>query len=94
MRGKGSRLPASVDNLGTVLLTLLEERHRFVFRDIDSVDITTGLNAEARAGAPGGYISNSRDVDVFTSVELECWLSRVDFQVDLAFWVIERCQLL
>jgi hypothetical protein len=87
-------VPATVYDLGSVLLTLLEDHHRLVLWNVDRVYVTAGFHAEARSGASGRYIANSRYIDVFASVELEGRLGRVNFEVDLRLWVVERCKLL
>ena len=87
-------MPAAVHNLGAILFTFLEYHHRLVLGNVDGVYISTGLDAEARTGGPGRQVSHGGYINVFSRVKLECWLGRMDFEVDLGLRVVERGQLL
>ena len=87
-------MPTAVHNLSAVLLTFLEYHHRLVLGDVDSVYVSARLDAETRTGAAGGQITNRRHVDVFSGVKLECWLGRVNFEMDFALRVVEGGKLL
>lgn len=86
--------PASVYDLGSVLLTLLQNHLRLVLRDVDGVDVATGLNAEPGACSPSWQVVDGWDIDVLARVELEPRFGGVDLEVNFALGVVRRNKLL
>jgi hypothetical protein len=89
-----SRRPTLVNDLGAVLLTLLEDHLVLVLRNVDSVDVTAGLYAETGARFPGWDTVDFGNIDEVACVELEGRLGGGDFKMNLAFRVVERSDLL
>jgi hypothetical protein len=87
-------VPASVDNLAAVFLTLLEDCLRPLFWHINSVDVASRLDAEPCACASSWETLDRRHVDVCSGVELEGRLCAGNLEVNLAFRVVERRKLL
>jgi hypothetical protein len=85
-----SRRPTLVNSLGAVLLALLENHLVPVLRDVDSIDVTAGLHAETRTRFPGRDTIDFGNVNEVTGIELEGWLGGGDFEVNLAFGMVER----
>lgn len=75
-------------------MSLLENHLRLVLRDVDGVDVTTGLDTEAGARSPSRQVVYGWDINVLAGVELEAWLGGVDLEVDLALRVVRGNELL
>jgi hypothetical protein len=88
-----SSLPAPVDSLAAVSLTLLQRNHRPPLLLVDRVDISAGLDAHAAPGAPGRQAVHLRHVDERTRVELERGLGAEGLEVDLGVGVVEADEL-
>ena len=87
-----SLLPRFIDVLRSIDLALLQQAHSLPFRYIGRIHISAGLDAEPRAGTPGGISTHGRDVDVFSGVELESGFGAVHFEVQAGSGVVERSE--
>lgn len=83
-------LPTLIDDLSAPELAFLQQDLALPLVFIYGVDVPARLDTESTAVASSGLTLNSRDVDVFASVELERWLCAQDFKVKACVRVIER----
>jgi hypothetical protein len=86
--------PAAVDGLAPVLLSFLQYDLALVLWHVDGIDVATGLNTEPRARTTCWNTFSGWNVNVFASIVLERWLCSVNFEMDLALWVVEGSNLL
>lgn len=75
-------LPSLVHNTRAVRLPLLQQRLALPLRDVERIDITTGLDAEPAPRGPSSGAAHGGDVDVLARVELEGGLGAIDLEVD------------
>lgn len=85
-------LPGLVNVLASKDLALLKQDHRAPRRVIDSIHITARLHTESSTLSVGRSTINGRNVNVLSSVELECRLSTVDFEMEAGIGMAELSQ--
>lgn len=87
-------LPRFVHILAAKQLPTLQQNHRPPCRLVGRVDEPTRLDAEPSTLSSSRSSFHLRRVDILAGVELECWLSAVDLQVQVRLGMVKLCQAL